>query len=156
MEPLTGTCNHSQLTLHHVGFACSTIEAGLQFVTKLFDVKAVTAAVFDPFQNATVCMIETANGLSIELVVGQAVGRLLDRGVSLYHLAYSVNNIDEAIRNFAKAGGRQIGEVVPAKLFSGARVCFLQTPLGMVELVESVSGIEPGNAVVEEDAVAPE
>jgi predicted enzyme related to lactoylglutathione lyase len=135
----------TRLTLHHVGFACTTIEAGLQFIKQVYDIEAVTDAVFDPFQNATVCMIETANGLSIELVVGRAVGRLLDRGVSLYHLAYAVNDIDAAIRNFAKAGGRQIGEVVPAKLFNGSRVCFVQTQLGMVELVETGSGNESGN-----------
>jgi methylmalonyl-CoA/ethylmalonyl-CoA epimerase len=155
MELLSGAGDQSRLTLHHVGFACTTIEAGLQFIKQVYDIKAVTDAVFDPFQNATVCMIETANGLAIELVVGRAVGRLLERGVSLYHLAYSVNDIDSAIHNFAKAGGRQIGEVVPAKLFNGCRVCFLQTQLGMVELVETGSGNESGNTRVGHDNGGP-
>jgi len=123
-------------TLHHIGFACADIESGLRFIEQVYPVTGISESVFDPSQQATLCLVETANSLFIELVAGPVVAGLLERGVTLYHVAYSVKDIGATIRTLSRAGARQIGKVVPAKLFNGSQVCFLQTPLGLIELVE--------------------
>lgn len=123
-------------TLHHIGFACADIESGLRFIERVYSVTGISECVFDPSQQATLCLVETRNGQAIELVAGPVVAGLVERGVTLYHLAYSVEDIHAAIRTLSSAGARQVRKVLPAKLFNGAQVCFLQTPLGLVELVE--------------------
>nr|VFK17519.1 MAG: hypothetical protein BECKLPF1236B_GA0070989_111810 [Candidatus Kentron sp. LPFa] len=66
-----------RLTFHHNGFACQSIEAGIEYVKTIHDVTHVSDIVFDEQQDASVCLIETDNNVQIELVTGNRVASLL-------------------------------------------------------------------------------
>ena len=85
--------------------------------------------------NATLTLFETSNGINIELVQGLAVENFLKKKITLYHSCYEVDDIYEKIDVFLKAGAFIIVDPVPAILFEQRLVCFLMTPLGIVELL---------------------
>ena len=101
-----------------------------------YAVTNVSETVFDPLQNATLCLVETENGVTIELVAGPTVASLLDRGVKLYHVAYAVEDIGRSLDHLVRSGAEKVTDPTPAILFGNRLVCFLRTPLGLVELVE--------------------
>lgn len=124
------------MKLHHVGFACRDIEKGIRHVKTLYDIKYISDIVFDELQNTNVCLIETNNNITLELVAGSEVEALLDRGVSLYQVCYEVPDIFQAIKHFQTEGAIVVSEPKPAKLFNNRLVTFLNTELGLIELLE--------------------
>nr|VFK29257.1 MAG: HAD-superfamily phosphatase, subfamily IIIC/FkbH-like domain-containing protein/amino acid adenylation domain-containing protein [Candidatus Kentron sp. MB]VFK34225.1 MAG: HAD-superfamily phosphatase, subfamily IIIC/FkbH-like domain-containing protein/amino acid adenylation domain-containing protein [Candidatus Kentron sp. MB]VFK76359.1 MAG: HAD-superfamily phosphatase, subfamily IIIC/FkbH-like domain-containing protein/amino acid adenylation domain-containing protein [Candidatus Kentron len=125
-----------RLEFHHNGFACHRIEEGIDYVRALYDVTHVSDIVFDEQQDARVCLIETEAGIPIELVAGNRVASLLDRGIHLYHVCYEVPDLLPAMETLIAKGASLISDPKPAPLFDNRRVTFLDTPLGLVELLE--------------------
>lgn len=125
------------MKLHHIGYACENINNALNFVKKLYPVKTVSEIVYDSLQKATLCLITLEDGHAIELVSGEPVKHLLNIGINLYHICYEVNDLNLAIKQFKEQGGTQIGEIYPAKLFNERNVVFIQTDIGLIELLEN-------------------
>ncbi len=124
--------------LHHLGFACRDVEEGLEWVGRLYEITCVGEIVYDELQQTTVCMVETENGVRVELVAGPRVEGLVRQGVSLYHTAFTVPDLDRAIEELKGAGATLVTSPRPAVLFGGRRVAFLSTVLGLFELIESL------------------
>ena len=59
------------------------------------------------------------------------------RAVALYHSCFEVDDMAEALARLRTTGAMPLSEPKPAVLFDGRAVCFLQTPVGMVELLEA-------------------
>lgn len=124
------------MKFHHFGIACSDIEETLDYLRKTMDLAHVSDITYDPKQDASLCMIETSDGLNIELISGTPVKNMVKKGIQLYHSCYSVKNIDTAIEQQTSLGALLISAPKPAVLLNEERVAFLQTPLGLIELVE--------------------
>jgi FkbH-like protein len=126
-----------ELRFHHMGVACEDIARGIEFVRQQFQVESIGEPIHDPLQDAQLCLIQTRNGVSIELVAGPQVAGLLARGVTLYHTCFEVDELDQAIADAQSRGAALVSPAKPAVLFGGRRVAFLQTPVGLLELLET-------------------
>ena len=72
----------------------------------------------------------------LEIVSGPVVQGFLDRGRPGYHVCFEVTDIDQSVAELIASGAHQVTRPSPAVLFGGRRVCFLATPIGLVELLE--------------------
>ncbi len=124
------------MNFHHVGIACQDIKTTLEFVKQHFEVKAISDMIFDPLQNADLCMVQMADGYQIELISGEVVKSFLKRNQYLYHTCYTVESIDESLKTMDREC-LVLGEAKEAVLFGGKRVVFLMTPIGLIELLEA-------------------
>lgn len=123
------------MKFHHVGVACKDVQAELQNIRKLHTVITETPIVFDPNQQAELCMVTVEDGLNIEFVSGKPVENLLKKRISYYHICYEVENIDMAIEHLTENGGMLISSPKEAILFNNRKVAFLMLPYGIVELL---------------------
>ncbi|MDU2063365.1 MAG: VOC family protein [Sporomusaceae bacterium] len=124
------------MKFHHAGIACGDIAAAADFVRRTQPVLSISPVVADAAQQAELCMIETAAGLSIELIAGPVVASYVKKGVYLYHLCWEVPDLLPAIEQLSREGARLISPPKPAPLFGGREVAFVYTPLGLMELLQ--------------------
>lgn len=124
------------MKFHHLGIATDNIPAMQNKLKKLFNIKATSEIIFDPEQNASLCMITTNEGFNIELISGEIVANILKKRQYLYHTCYSTLAIDETITTLVNEGALLVSEPKPAILFDNRKVAFLMTDLGLIELVE--------------------
>ena len=120
---------------HHVGCACSNIEKTADKLEKLFGAKR-GKIVYDPLQDANLCMLAMPDGSYIELVSGAVVANFVKKRVTYYHICYEVDDISKAIEEMSKNGALVISPTKPAILFGNRNVAFLMSPIGLVELLE--------------------
>lgn len=124
------------MQLHHIGIACEDITKSLLLIKKVYDVASVGEIVFDKEQNAYLCLIKTNNGVTIELILGITVNRLIKKGASYYHICFAVKDIFAEIERLKDAGAILVSPPKPAILFKNKPVAFLYTHLGLIELLE--------------------
>lgn len=123
------------MKFHHVGIATESIEEALAYVKKHFDVSEVSETVFDPNQNAYLCMVTMKDGMQMELISGEVVKSFVKKKQYLYHTCYEVKDIEQQIAKFEE-DSFVMSEPKEAILFHGKRVVFITTQIGLIELVE--------------------
>lgn len=124
------------MRFHHLGIACVDHDEVIGFLRNNFAELAISEAIVDPLQNATVQMIELPDGTQVELISGQAVASFVKRGMHLYHTCWSVKDIAKSIESLVKDVAKVVSEPKEAVLFCNAKVAFLASPIGIIELVE--------------------
>lgn len=125
------------LKFHHVGIACHNIEKCKEFIKKTMNVKKESATVFDEKQNAHICILTLEDGVRFELIMGEMVKDIVEKGMTYYHTCYSVGNINRTIQRFQEElQAIIVSKPKPARIFDGKLVAFLYTPLGIIELLE--------------------
>lgn len=124
------------MKFHHLGIACDDIKETLGFIKNTHRVVAVSETVYDPLQDASLCMITLEEGPDIELISGGAVVNLRKKRISLYHTCYQVDDIAQAINHLVENGAILISEPKNAILFNNHKVAFVHTPTGIIELLE--------------------
>ncbi len=124
------------MKLHHIGIACARIDEGLLHLRSIYTITHVSGVVYDPLQDASVCLVSTAHGMNFELIAGARVTGLLRKGMHYYHLCFEVENLEEEAKRLVTAGAMPITEAKPALLFGGRKVHFFMTRTGMIELLE--------------------
>lgn len=130
------------MTFHHIGIACYDIEESSQFYLSQGYTKSET--VYDPIQNVYICFCENlmGGGTCVELIspkddTSPVCKNLQRNGVSLYHIFYETENLEESISELKKQKFIMVSKPSPAVAFGGKRVCFLfSKTVGLVELVE--------------------
>lgn len=125
------------MKFHHVGVACKNIQEELESIRKLHKVIEETPIIFDPNQQAELCMVTVEDGLNIEFVSGKPVENLLKKRISYYHICYEVEDIDKTIENLTENGAMLISPPKEAILFNNRKVAFLMLSYGIVELLNS-------------------
>lgn len=136
------------MKLHHLGYACRNIVAAIEHIKTIHDILSVGEIVYDSFQDASVCLLQTDQPFFIELVSGDQVRNLskgTKEGIKFYHTCYEVDDFYSELDAYIKKGAVQVGEIVPAKLFNDRLVVFLQTEMGLIELLSKaqVSNASP-------------
>jgi methylmalonyl-CoA/ethylmalonyl-CoA epimerase len=124
------------MKIHHIGIACTNIEEAIIDFGKIHTIISKSEIVFDPQQNAKLCMIKSDIGLDFEFIAGEQVVKLLKKGITYYHICYEVDNIDNTVEELKSKDAVIISEPKPAILFKNKRVAFLYLSYGLVELVE--------------------
>ncbi len=123
------------MKIHHVGIVCNNIEKAIYYYKKQFNVKEQTSIIYDELQKANLCLLKTDTGLDVEFIAGEQVSHL-GKGITYYHLCYTVKNINDVIEEFQDKGAVLVSTAKPAVLFEGRLVAFLLIKSGLIELLE--------------------
>jgi 3-oxoacyl-(acyl-carrier-protein) synthase len=123
--------------IHHIGIACENLPSVRDWVCSTHDIVRVTGPIFDPLQIASLCLLTTSFGVAIELVSGPIVESLVKHSTSYYHVCYQVEDISRALKDILvdRSCFVVVGPV-KALLFENRLVCFVSTPIGLIELLE--------------------
>ncbi len=131
------------MKLSHIGIIVKDIEEGIRNHEALFGYKQLGPIVDDHAQKVRVVLLGPSENapVKIELISplteDSPVSDLLRKRQALYHLCYSVPNIEEAKSKARKSGATVISKPVEAPLFDNRKICFLFTKDHyVVELVE--------------------
>ncbi|MCR4768698.1 MAG: VOC family protein [Bacteroidaceae bacterium] len=132
----------NELSFHHIGIACFTIEESKAFYEQL-GYKA-SQVVDDPIQDIRICFLEKQGMPLLELLapIDQAspVNRILEtQGVTPYHICYEVNDFDTLITILRKEHKFvRVSKPAPACAINNRRVAFMfRKDVGLIELLES-------------------
>jgi methylmalonyl-CoA/ethylmalonyl-CoA epimerase len=125
------------MKFHHVALPCRSIEDGIEYLRAIYSLAEVGEPVVDEAQRATVCLVETNDGMTFELVSGPVVESFLRRGIAYYHLCFEVADLGQEIARLQSNGAMLISDRKPAPLFEGREVAFLNTKTGLIELLEA-------------------
>lgn len=124
---------------HHIGYATTSLEREREFFERLgYEQKGLDFV--DTKQGVMGCFLE-GTGPRIELLENlpdsNTLTPWLNSGVNMYHLAYLVVDLDNAIEWARGQRGKMIVEPLPAVAFNGRRICFFAFRLGpMIEFIE--------------------
>src|SRR5437762_3063873 len=124
------------MKFHHLGIACKDLNETKAWVKATHSIKEEIGPIFDPLQKASFITLRTEDGILIELIAGEQVAVFLKKGTNLYHICYTVKNLEESIRRFEEQGGLVISSPKPSTLFPGKNIAFLNTTIGIIELLE--------------------
>ena len=124
------------MKFHHIGICCKNIEKKINLIEKIHKIIEKTEIIYDPLQDANLCMLTLEDGTNLELVSGKVVEIFLKKKINYYHICYEVVNIEEEIEKICSNSGVQISEIKPAILFNNRRVVFLKVDYGIIELLE--------------------
>ena len=131
------------MKLSHIGIIVKDIEEGIKNHEALFGYKQLGPIVDDQTQKVRVVLMGTSDSdpVKVELISplseDSPVTDLLKKRQALYHLCYSVPDIEEAKMKARKSGAIVISKPVEAPLFDNRKICFLFTKDHyVIELVE--------------------
>lgn len=124
------------MNFHHIGIATKDINVAIKDYQRLYKIKDKSIIVFDKEQDATLALIRTEAGLSVEFISGKIVENIINKGIQYYHICYEVDQLKDEIRRLTDLGARLISRPKPAILFEMRQVAFLSTPQGLIELLE--------------------
>lgn len=124
---------------HHIGVACNNLERDRK-AFQFLGYQTETAAFSDQAQGIKGQFMIANNQPRIELLQNlencTTLTPYLEKGVKLYHFAYSVNQIEQACEYLVKCRAKVISPLKESVYF-GKRICFLMLPnMFLVELVE--------------------
>jgi len=125
------------MKFHHVGVACRNIEEEIEKISRIHSIATQTPILFDPLQDAQLCLLTLADGVNIELVSGKQVELFVKKGINYYHLCFEVDDLDAEVARLEEEGAHLISPPKPAILFNNRRVAFLRASYGIVELLAS-------------------
>lgn len=124
------------MKLHHLGIATNNFDKCEKFLKTLFTIESKNGPIYDDALKANLLLFKIKEGTYIELVEGDSVKSIINKGFSLYHQCYEVKDIERTIYKFKESGANLIIKPTPAVLFKNRLVCFMLTPLGIIELLE--------------------
>lgn len=129
------------MKFHHIGIACFNIKDTAKFYVELGYKK--NEIVYDPIQNIYICFLTKDNEPCIELLApyddkSPVKDILKKKGVSPYHLCYTVADIEKSVSDLVNNQDFiQISDLSPAVAINNKRVCFLFSKnTELIELVE--------------------
>ena len=118
------------MKLHHIGIASNNIQEAIERHKALFGLRQVTSVVKDPIHKVSAVLLSDPRGVFIELIApltdDSPVSNILKKGISLYHVCYLVENLDETLKKIRRKAV-VISKPAPAKLYGGRRVAFVYT-----------------------------
>jgi len=138
-----------RLALHHVGYVVSDIDAESALFQDKLGYELVTPVVHDPLQQARVRFLRHAGDRTfLELVAPDgpqsALQRALERGVTLHHICYAVDDMESALASLRSAGLSLVKKPLPAVAFGGDLIAWvMRRDRLLVELVQLTDAAGP-------------
>lgn len=137
--------NISDFKIHHIGVAVADIESAAAVYRE--NGYLCTTPIFDPLQNVNICFAEKPDELRAELLApadeNSPVSDILKKSggePEVYHICYTVPDIDQTISDLRKERWLLVKPPVPAVACGNARVAFLYSKeAGLIELLEEKS-----------------
>lgn len=131
-----------QLIFHHVGCLVDNMDESIRTYTDLLGFDPPSEIYDISSQKVKVCFIKNTTDSFIELVEpyeeNTSLRKMLKKGQSFYHTAYTVKNFDEALKEMEAKGARFM-PVFTSEAFNNKRCVFFFTPeLQLIELIESI------------------
>lgn len=132
------------MNFNHIGYLVKSIEKAKRDLINTIGVKEKSGIYYDREQDVYLCFLghQGDDGI-IELIQpGESNNKLTNllkqKGDSIYHICYEVDDIEEEISKIKKNGGLLIKESKPAIAFNNRKVAFLFIRAGfIIELLES-------------------
>ncbi len=124
------------LVLHHIGLATDDMAQTQKYLNQFFNFTEISDEIYDPHQDAKLCMLTAADGTRIELIEGEVVRNYIKKRNFIYHVCYESKDLNETMNDFIKEGGMLVSEPKEAPLFGNRKVAFLMTEMGLIELLE--------------------
>jgi methylmalonyl-CoA/ethylmalonyl-CoA epimerase len=128
------------MTFHHIGVACRDLDRELRALAAL-GYSADSEPFVDPLQRIRGLFV-SGPGPRLELLApaGDAspVTIWLERGIRMYHQAYEVDNLSDAIARFVAGRAIVVSPPTPAVAFGNREVAFLMLPnMQLIELIST-------------------
>jgi methylmalonyl-CoA/ethylmalonyl-CoA epimerase len=128
---------------HHVGYATASIENEKDLFAFL-GYEQEGECFSDETQGVTGCFL-TGPGPRVELLQNlpgsETLTPWLDAGVKMYHFAYFVDSLDDALSWVSTQRARVVVAPVPAVAFNGSRISFVMFRNGLLlEFIEKGNG----------------
>jgi len=125
------------MKFHHIGVACFNIKEEIENISKIHEIIDASEIVFDVTQKANLCMLQTSEGVAIELISGDQVANILKKRITYYHIGFETEDIDAEISRLISLGAILVSEPKSAILFNDRKVAFLQVSYGLIELIQA-------------------
>ena len=132
------------LKFNHVGLVVEDLEKSADFYVNVLKMKKKTEIIFDPKQRVNLLFVEDQkiSGLVYELIQpideNSPSAQWLEKGNSLQHFCYEVEDIQKGIDYLKKNGGMLFVRPIPAVAFNNRLIAFLLTKERVIiELLES-------------------
>jgi hypothetical protein len=137
------TDHFPHLHLHHIGCLTTNIEAAIKSYSVNFGIVNIKGPIHVLSQQCEVCFLQLNCGINFELIqpndTESALGKLVKKGTTYYHLAYLTDNIEESINSFIGNKGVLIDKF-ESEAFENRKCAFLYTDLfHLIELIQSES-----------------
>ncbi|MFL6039928.1 MAG: methylmalonyl-CoA epimerase [Gaiellales bacterium] len=135
--------------VHHIGHAVADLDAAIATYERLFDARCEHRETVPEQGVEAASMLLGGDRVELLAALGEdtPVGRFLaKRGPGMHHVAYRVDDIEQALTLAAAAGAELIDETPRIGLF-GLRVAFIHPDSVdgvLVELVQPTNGAEHG------------
>lgn len=128
------------IEFHHIGYATTSIEKELPHFKALGYVPE-GESFSDPKQGIRGCFLTCGAGPRIELLENlpqsETLTPWLNSGVKMYHLAYKIGSLDQALSWSSSLRARVVVPPVESVAFYGKKICFVMLRNGfMVEFIE--------------------
>ena len=91
------------MKFHHVGICCKNIRKKIEAIEEIHSVLKTTDIIYDPLQNAELCMVTLEDGTNLELVSGKVVETFLKKKIDFYHICYEVDDISEELERICSS-----------------------------------------------------
>jgi methylmalonyl-CoA/ethylmalonyl-CoA epimerase len=134
--------NDVKFSFNHIGFAVFSIRDTAEFYINGGGY-TLGPVIYDPIQNVNIAFLLNKLMPTIELVEPVSnqspVYKLLKKsGVTAYHVCFSVENINIAIKKLCQIGFTRLSDApVEAIAMNNKKICFLYSKnTGLIELVE--------------------
>jgi len=129
------------MKLDHLGMAVKDIHKASRFYKNSLGWKEKSELYEDPIQKVKVLFMADENGFVYELLEptdkDSPVSRFLEKRISLYHLCYSVENLEKKIKKLTNKGFYLISGPTEAIAFERRNIAFLINRDNLIiELVE--------------------
>lgn len=129
-----------ELTQHHIGCLVDNIDEFKNNNLKIWQEADYSETYDIASQDVRVCFIHKTGGTLIELVEpgtqNKPLSKMLAKGVSYYHLAFTSKDYEKSVMDFKTADFHQLSEF-HSEAFCGKRCSFFFHPqLKLIELIE--------------------
>lgn len=127
------------MNYHHVGICTKNINEEVK-VYKKSGARNFTKIFKDPKLRVKVCFF-TLGKLRFELVQpwgkNSPVKNFIDKKIRIYHIAFTVKNIEKTLKKYIDSGSIVIWPITRAVAFKNKKICFILTPLNdIIEFIE--------------------
>ena len=131
----------SDLKQHHIGCLVHSISDFIAENIEVWPQDKYSTSYFVSSQDVRVCFLQMSPDTLLELVepgpANQPLAKLLNKGITLYHIGFISNSYDESVERLLHSNCRQLSEF-NSEAFDGKRCAFFYHPqIRLIELIEN-------------------